>query len=903
MNQLISIKDKKGRMNMNRQRNIFKMSCTVVGFIICWSIISMTSFVYASNTDVAVGKVATADSWQPTSGRTADKGNDGDESTRWSASDGHWGHWWKVDLGESHSLQGTQIKWEHHKIYKYKIEVSSDDINWLMVVDERNNNTSQQNQTNSFNVDNVRYVRITITETESGYWASFYDFKVFGTSGMAEPIAQTPYVDQQSNRVVLNFNTDWLYSNQDIADYQSVSCDESGFTDVCLPHGNKLLNKHYDLDISQVQFISWYRRHFSVPAEYSGRRVLIEFEGVGTVAQVYVNGQYVGEHKGAYTSFTYDITDYIDFGDVDNVIAVKVDSTERKDIPPEGLVDVDFFLFGGISHDVNMIITDPVYVDWTFVRTMPLEDGSVTVATTTKINNKSTVPKQCTVISNIVDADNQLVATGSSTFTIQGNASYEYNDFSTRIVNPHLWHPDHPYLYTVHSQVVLEDTHYVDAYKTTTGLRWIKFSSNDGKFYINGEYLKLRGTNRHETFPYIGRAAANRLQRKDADIIKYDMGSNVVRCSHYPQDPEFLKRCDEIGLFVVEETPGWLNIGISGWKDIVLQNIEEMIIRDRNHPSIITWGVRINESADDNIFYGHTNEKARSLDPTRPTTGSRFVANYLSAFYEDLFGYNDFTEGIREPRVLPWLVTEYEGHMFPVKSFDHEERLVENMKRHAHVQNEAQKRGNISGALGWCAFDYNTPHGDSYSDNNIRYHGAFDMFRMPKHVAYFYRSQQDPDLYGPMVYIANYWKDNSPSTITIASNCDEIELFVNGVSQGIQQPNVYTDLSHPLFEFTGIGYVSGELKAEGRINGEVVAAHTRHTPGEPVKLILKADDTALIADGSDMTRLTVMAVDANNQIVPLANNSVDFQVTGVGTFLGKTPFILEDGKGGFFCQN
>ncbi len=141
----------------------------------------------------------------------------------------------------------------------------------------------------------------------------------------------------------------------------------------------------------------------------------------------------------------------------------KLDSTERKDIPPEGLVDVDFFLFGGISHDVNMIITDPVYVDWTFVRTMPLEDGSVTVATTTKIKNKSTVPKQCTVISNIVDADNQLVATGSSTFTIQGNASYEYNDFSTRIVNPHLWHPDHPYLYTVHSQVVLEDTHYVDA--------------------------------------------------------------------------------------------------------------------------------------------------------------------------------------------------------------------------------------------------------------------------------------------------------------------------------------------------------------------------------------------------------------------------------------------------------
>ncbi|GMQ65106.1 discoidin domain-containing protein [Vallitalea maricola] len=888
---------------MNKLKKFYKLNGVVLVSIIFLTVIFMSNNAFAvENNDVAQGKTATADSWQPISGRTADKGNDGDESTRWSASDGKWGHWWKVDLGASHTLNGCSIKWEFNKVYKYKIEVSPDDINWLMVADETNNTISKQIQTNDFNIDSIRYVRITITETENGCWASFYDFKVFGTNKFSEPIESTPYSNVNSNRSFLNFNTNWLYSNQDNENYKSITCDESRFTDVCLPHCNKLLNKHFDLDISQVQFISWYRRHFNVPEEYRERRVLIEFQGVSTVAEVYVNGSFVGEHKGAYTSFTYDITDYIDYGNVDNVIAVRVDSTERKDIPPEGLIDVDFFLFGGIYRDVNMIITDPVYVDWTFLRTVPLEDDSVMVAATTKVNNKSMVPKQCKVISNIVDADNYIVAIGESSHTIEAGSTHEFNNFTTRILEPDLWHPDDPNLYKVYTRVLIDDTDYVDEYITKTGLRWINFNKNDGKFYINGEYMKLRGTNRHETFPYIGRAAANRLQARDADIIKYEMGCNIVRCSHYPQDPEFLKRCDEIGLLVLEETPGWFNIGLSSWKDIVLDNIEEMIVRDRNHPSIIAWAVRINESIDDNSFYKNTNAKARSLDPTRPTTGSRFVANYLSAFYEDLFGYNDFTEGIKEPRVLPWLVTEYEGHKFPVKSFDNEDRLLENLLRHAKVQNEAQMRENVSGALGWCAFDYNTPLADSYSNNNIRYHGAFDMFRMPKHVAYFYLSQQSREHYGPVVYIANYWKENSPATVTVASNCDEVELFVNGISQGIKQPNLYTSLNHPLFEFKDIDYVSGEIRAEARINGEVVASHVRHTPGQPVKLLLKADDYTLIADGSDMTRVTVTALDEYDQIVPLSNNLVEFQVTGAGTFLGESPFILEDGKGGFFVK-
>ncbi len=854
--------------------------------------VEIINYVSSEDNDIAVGKPVTCSSEQAWKGNGSHNGNDGNLSTKWCAENTNPGNWWKVDLGGLYSITGSQVMWEFdQRLYKYKIEVSADNTYWITAVDKTGNTELSQVQKDSFNMDNVRYVRITITGTEKRCWPSFYDFKVFGNA------KDTTNPNIPPNKLELNFNTNWLYCNMDIPNGQDIDLDETRFEGVCLPHTNATLEDHQNIDISQNQFVSWYRRHFILPDEYKGRKVFVDFEGVGTIAQVYVNGKFVGEHKGAYTPFKLDITSYANFGDKENVIAVRVDSTERKDIPPEAGT-IDYFLFGGISRDVKMILTDTLYSEGVFLTTPIISKDKAVVKARTNVVNDSKDKKSFKLVTNVVDKNNKVVAKVSNTETIDANSSKEIDQFTTEIKNPNLWHPDNPNLYKVYTQII-DENGIVDQNITKIGLRWFEFNKNNGKFYINGEPMKLIGLNRHETYPYIGRAAPNRLQARDADILKFEMGCNAVRSSHYPPDTEFLNRCDEIGLLAIEEIPGWQNIGDSAWQDIAINNVEEMIMRDRNHPSIIAWGVRINESIDNHDFYTKTNNKARSLDGTRPTIGVRFTANYYSEFLEDVFGFNDFTGGIKKPRQLPWLVTEYEGHMYPVKSFDKEERLVNQVLRHAKVQNESFAREDVAGALGWCGFDYNTP----LSDNQVRYHGAYDMFRMPKFVTSVYRSQQDPENYEPMVFIANYWKKDSPKDVTIASNCEEVELFVNGVSKGIAKPNLYTSLPHPLFQFKNIYYEPGEIRAEGRIGGRVVASHVRHTPGEPVKLVLSTKDPSITADGSDMTMINVSAVDSYGQIVPLAGNKVKFNIIGSGKFIGENVFQLEDGKGGFFVQS
>ena len=229
------------------------------------------------------------------------------------------------------------------------------------------------------------------------------------------------------------------------------------------------------------------------------------------------------------------------------------------------------------------------------------------------------------------------------------------------------------------------------------------------------------------------------------------------------------------------------------------QNVEEMVMRDRNHPSIVTWGVRVNESGDDSALYTSTNNKARSLD-SRPTCG---VRNFkTSQFLEDLYTYNDFSGGIDTPTQQPWLVTEFAGHTFPTHSYDAEQRLIDHALKHAYIQNDSTD-AKVSGAMGWCAFDYNTTNlfGDP-TNTYVCYHGVSDIFRLPKFAAYFYKSQVDPVKYGYNVYIANYWKSNSPTTVTVFSNCPQVELFVNGVSKGIKSPTLYTNLPHGVFQWT-----------------------------------------------------------------------------------------------------
>ena len=711
----------------------------------------------------------------------------------------------------------------------------------------------------------------------------------------AFPATAEHYAATGSNRNVINFNQGWLFTPADIADAQSVDLQETIFQLVCLPHANKTVT-HLNVDTASFAQVTWYRKHFIPPVEYKGRRFLVEFQGVSKVAKVFVNGMAVGEHKGAYTPFTFDITDKVKIGS-DNVIAVRVDSRQHKEIPPEG-INVDYMIFGGIVRNVVLIVVDPLHVEWVYVSRDSIRPNCV--AAKTRVVNNGIVQKRCTITMVIVDSSNTVVATGMSTHAIMADSSHEFKYVLGPIVNPRLWHPDHPYLYTAHTRLQDSST-YVDEHRVKFGLRSVAFSKTNGTFSINGRQMKLRGLNRHETYPFIGRAAADRLQRKDADIIKYDFGCNIVRCSHYPQSPAFLDRCDEIGLLVLEEMPGWMYVSErSDWQAIALQNVNDMIMRDRNHPSIISFGVRVNQSADFHDLYVRTNQLARTLDPGRPTHGVRVLGHGSTReFLEDVWTYN-FSVPAGTPRPLPWVTTESVGHKGATHSWDDEQRLISQMLAHAAVHDSAAANPKIAGLLGWCAFDYNSPY--RYAEKKVCYHGVADIFRIPKHAAWFYRSQTDPALYGPIVYIAHYWeKALTPNTVFVASNCEKVELFVNNVSRGRRSPGRFLSLSHPLFVWDSLPFEAGELKAVGYLHDSAAATFVRRTPGVPIRLDIVPDDTTL-ETGGDMTRIVVTAVDSYGQVVPQTSDIVNISVGGAGDFLGESAIALEDGKTAFFVK-
>ncbi|SNX52721.1 glycoside hydrolase family 2 TIM barrel-domain containing protein [Thermoanaerobacterium sp. RBIITD] len=710
-------------------------------------------------------------------------------------------------------------------------------------------------------------------------------------------------------RKVMNFNIDWLYIPENTSDGDKVYCDESGFEKISLPHTNKILPHHY-FNEDDYRFVSWYRKHFRIDKKYEGKKIYVHFEGVMTIAKVYVNGNYVGEHKGGYTPFELDITNYIKYGDNDNLIAVQVDSNKHPEIPPEGYI-VDYMLFGGIYRNVFIKIVNEFHIKDVYFVVDKLDKYSaeVLISTTlqgTKINGSK-------ILTEIINKDGEVCS--SSIIDVEEIEKEIIQKI--KIDNPLTWHPDHPHLYSVVVKLIVNNT-VLDDYTFKTGLRTVYFG-DDGKFYINGEPLKLRGLNRHQTFPYVGGAMPDRVQRKDADILKYELGLNYVRTSHYPQAVSFLERCDEIGLLVFEEIPGWQHIGDNEWKHIAKENVKEMILRDRNHPCIFMWGVRINESLDDHEFYTQTNKIAHTLDRSRPTGGVRYLRD--SEKLEDVFTYNDFIYNLEGKIQLPnhskYLVTEYLGHMYPTKSYDNLQRLINHARLHALIQDKQYGIPNMAGASGWCAFDYNTTSAFGSGDN-ICYHGVSDIFRLPKFAAHFYRSQADPQLYGAYVFIASYlipsFEEENGDKLLIFSNCDSVSLYINNKFLKLLSPNRvdFPSLPHPPFEVSlkevGIDYMdvrvnNAEISAIGIINGIEVAKHTLRPYDKPYKLILKSDDTELYADGGDCTRVTVAVVDRNDSVLPYANIPVIFEINENGELIGENPLTLEAGRGAVYVKS
>lgn len=690
-----------------------------------------------------------------------------------------------------------------------------------------------------------------------------------------------------------NINKGWLYRPEDISGAQSPSFNDSAWESVNIPHTNKLLPHHAFAD-KEYQFVSWYRKKITIP---DAERVFLDFDAVMIAAEVFVNGKQVIENKGGYTPFSAEITGMAAPGS-EAVVAVRVDSTERKDIPPYGGV-VDYLTFGGIYRDVWVRTSSKSYIKNMFAR-------GLNVLTSPKLEADVDIEESAagqTITLSLKDSSGATVA--EKTFPAAGARTTVAIDNLSGIK---LWSLDEPNLYQVEAVLKSADGSVLDTYSTRFGFREAWFHK-DGAFRLNGERVKLMGLDRHQMFPYIGQAAPPRLQKRDADVLKYELGLNIARTSHYPQSPYFLDRCDEIGLLVLEEIPGWQHIGDEAWKQISYRDVRSMITRDYNHPSIILWGVRINESADDHDFYTETNRIAHELDTSRQTGGIRY--NKDSEFLEDVFTYNDFSNTAIDPLHTPWLITEFSGHMFPTKTYDGEERRVEHAMRHARIQSAQMLDKRISGAIGWCAFDYNT-HDSFGSGDRICYHGVSDIFRLPKWAAHVYSSQVDPSK-NVVLEMATNWTRGDRSVggvepLLILSNCDSVKLYVGDEFRGEFYPAVkeFPGLKHPPFLLKGLGGLWGaswcDSHVEGYIEGEKVAEVWRTSDPLPAKIKLWADSSELIADGQDMTALNFQIVDKFGNVAPYTSEIVTFAAEGPVELIGTNPFAPQAGQGAIYIK-
>ena len=556
--------------------------------------------------------------------------------------------------------------------------------------------------------------------------------------------------------------------------------------EVRIPHCVKITPfSHFDS--KEYEMISGYRRVTALPREWEGKRLILTFDGVAHCAEIRVNGSYATVHHCGYTAFKVEITDLVTFGR-DNIITVKCDSRESNNIPPFGGL-TDYMTYGGIYREVHLDVIDGMYIKDVFVTGD--KDGNVKAA----VNLDGELPD--------VKVSYLVRDLGSGEAVNQG--VFEEGAAEFAITNVKLWDINEPNLYSIEC-TLMSGEEKIDKNTVTFGCRTAEFKA-DG-FYLNGKRIELRGLNRHQSYPYVGYAMPENIQRLDARILKNELGVNVVRTSHYPQSQHFIDECDRIGLLVVTEIPGWQNIGDGSWKQQAITNCKEMVEQYRNHPSIIVWGVRINESKDDDEFYKKTNKTAHECDPTRQTTGIRNLEK--SSLLEDVYAYNDFSHAGYNPGVKPkakvtsdpekgYFISEFGGHMFPAKSFDPEDVRVEQALRHCNVLDAVAGNEDIAGALGWCFADYNT-HKEFGSGDRICYHGVCDMFRNPKLAASVYAASREGE---PFVTVSSSMDPGehpaeNRGKIYIFTNCDSVKMYKNDkfIKEYTHSSDIYKNLKN-----------------------------------------------------------------------------------------------------------
>ena len=656
-------------------------------------------------------------------------------------------------------------------------------------------------------------------------------------------------------------NDGWLFSFECTGAMLTPSPDEGGMQSVRLPHTVKETPYDY-FDEGCYQGVSCYLRHLYAPGEWAGKRVVLTVEAAAHYSELYVNGVLIGSHGCGYTAFSFDITSALSIGE-DNVIAIRVDSRESLDIPPFGFV-IDYMTYGGLYRGVYLEVKNTSSVEDLFVSSEVSgirRDGELLMGRALiRVQATFTGAAPGMTLSASVKRKGGSIPLVSASKEIPPGEE-EQCVLEMLAEDAPLWDTERPELCELTATLSGKEGP-LDEKTVVTGFRKAVFAREG--FFLNGRRVQLRGLNRHQSYPYVGYAMPDSVQRLDADILKNELALNAVRTSHYPQSQAFMDRCDEIGLLVFTEIPGWQHIGGDEWKLQAVKNTEDMVLQYRNHPSLILWGVRINESADCDELYRRTNEAAGRLDPTRQRGGVRCIRR--SSLLEDVYTFNDFThdgtapgcsrkKDVTSDMSRPYLITEYNGHMFPTKMFDPEDHRLEHALRHARVLDAVAGEGDICGSFGWCFADYNT-HMDFGSGDRVCYHGVMDMYRNPKDAAWVYSSQGD----GECVLHVSSGMDigehpsGNAGKVYIFTNCDSVRMYKNGVFIKEFRPShkEFGHLPHPpilIDDYIGSRLADEEgfppLKA--RLTGDILnyAAINGYT-ALPLKVLLKAAAATLL---------------------------------------------------------
>jgi beta-galactosidase len=761
-----------------------------------------------------------------------------------------------------------------------------------------------------------------------------------GTAGQASPLPLGVYA----------LNTDWLFGGVYATGDEAVGAAESGFTPVTLPHTVTHLSWS-DWNPSDWERVWIYRRHLSSVALSSGR-AFIDFQGVMTSATVYLNGSAIGLHQGGYLPFSVELTPYLTAGD--NVLAVVVDGT-LQNVPPDkataedGAGAIDYLQPAGIYRDVALRLEPPVFISDVFAKptdvlTAPTLEALITV-------DASTLPTgPVTIVATVLDGA-EIIGQASQQLTLTAPGATQTTLSIPDLSGVSLWSPESPQLYGVQVTVTVPGGG-SDLYTTRTGFREAVFQP-DG-FYLNGSRYQIFGLTRHQLFPYSGMAAPRRIQRRDAQILRNELNCNMVRCTHYPQSEWFLDACDELGLMVWEEPPGWgyvNNTASTGpaFKALVLQNVQDMIVRDRSRPSVIVWATRLNEtsSLDNHALYARTDQIAAQYDGTRQTAGA--MNHYTSVdFNQQVFGYDDYTHYppdtgsdylqnsmvLRPPlkdasgNAMPYLVTESVGAISGAPMYRWIEppaALSLQAKLHAQAHNQTATSG-YAGLLACCAVDYATVTGTSSNDaplpngrrvwRNLKTPGILDFFRGAKPGAAMYRAQTPPQA-APAIYPAFFW-DSDPSNpagpgadALVFTNCDRIKATSNGLEVPVTGlATKYAKLGFPPFTLDLSGFdpaASPELVISGLDrSGTVLTTLRMSSDTTRDSLQLTVDDTAITGDGTDATRFTVRAVDAYGNTRRTPGGRVTLTLSGTGATLVSDrcfPFDIAGGSGGGFIRS